>query len=94
MSATWSAPVNEGSDEVREFLELAVVIVFAVTVTGLLIGGVVRFAVEVPASQGPERLAVQAPAPAEDHTPARTVRGTQNPVRPWHMPGEPAESRS
>ena len=50
----------------REFLEFAIVIVFVVTVTGLLIAGVVRYAVEEPVRQGPEDLAVQATAPAED----------------------------
>ena len=50
----------------REFLELAVVIVFAMTVTGLLIAGVIRYAVEEPVRHGLEDLAVQAPAPAED----------------------------
>ena len=78
----------------REFVEFAIVIWFVVTVTGLLIGGVVRFAVELPAIQEPEELLVQGRAPAEDYTPARTVPGTQSPIRSRHMPGEPAESRS
>jgi hypothetical protein len=79
---------------VREFLELAIVVWFAVTVTGLLIAGVVRHAAEVPEGQGPEELAVQAPAPTEDHTPARTDRGMQSSVRPGHMPGETVGSRT
>ena len=78
----------------REFVEFAIVIWFVVTVTGLLIGGVVRFAVEEPVRREPEELLVQGPAPAEDRTPTRTVPGTQKPIRPWHLPGEPAESRS
>jgi cell division protein FtsN len=85
---------HRGRDEVREFVEFAIVIWFVVTVTGLLIGGVVRHAVEAPARQEPEEPLVQGPAPAEDHTPTRTVPGTQDPTRPRHMPGEPAEARS
>ena len=76
----------------REFLELAVVIVFAMTVTGLLIAGVIRYAVEEPVRRGLEDLPDL--GPADDHASARNMRGTQNPIRPWHLPGEPAESRS
>ena len=83
---------QRGSDEVREFLELAVVIVFAMTVTGLLIAGVIRYAVQEPVRRGLEDLPDL--GPADDHATARNMRGVQNPIRPWHMPGEPAESRS
>jgi len=77
---------------VKEFLELAVVIVLAMTVTGLLIAGVIRYAVEEPVRRGledPPDL-----GPADHQASARNMRGIQNPIRPWHMPGEPAESRS
>ena len=73
----------------REFLELAVVIVFAMTVTGLLIAGVIRYAVEEPVRRGLEDLPDL--GPADDHASARNMRGNQNTIRPWHMPGEPAE---
>ncbi len=76
----------------REFLEIAVVIVFAMTVTGLLIAGVIRHAVEEPVRRGLENLPDL--GPAEDHVSARNMRGIQNPIHPWHMPCEPAESRS
>jgi hypothetical protein len=77
---------------VREFLEIAVVVVFAMTVTGLLIAGVVRYAVEEPVRRGLEDLPDL--GPADDHASARNMRVNQNTILPWHMPGEPAESRS
>ncbi len=83
---------QRGSDEVREFLELAVVIVFAVTVTGLLIAGVIRYAVKEPVRRRLEDLAALSPANA--HASARNVRSIQNPIRPWYMPGEIAESQT
>jgi len=43
---------QRGSDGVREFMEFAIVIWFVVTVTGLLIAGVVRYAAEEPGETG------------------------------------------